>query len=264
MSADRLFFYPYSMKSSACRAIARRMGGRLIKRTNSAYRRRPSDVVVNWGCSYVPSSITVTLNHPVEVGCAVNKIRTLEVLQQAGVAIPEWHRSREIAKRWHEEGALVYARTKLSSSRGRGIVLVRPDKPWGPQLEDALATGDIPLFTKQVKNSREFRVYVVGDNVTTVLEKRKRRGTQPNEHIRSHGDWVFALGLREPIQQDFRDECIKAVKALGLDFAGLDVVISEESGRATILEVNSAPGVDAPTSQTQFIEGLQQLIANRA
>ena len=251
------------MKSSACRAIVRRMGGRLIKRANSAYCRRPSDIVVNWGCSYVPASITVSINSPVSVAEACNKIVTFEVLQQAGVAIPEWTRAWEVAKRWHGAGALVYARTRLSASRGKGIVLIDPAQPWEQQLEDASATGNIPLFTKKVENSREFRVYVVGGRVTTVLEKRRRRGTTPNEHIRSHGDWVFALGLRGPIQQDFYDECIKAVQALGLDFAGLDVVISSESGRATILEVNSAPGVDAPTSQTQFIEGLQQLITQR-
>jgi carbamoylphosphate synthase large subunit len=251
------------MNSTIARTIAHRLGGLLIKHQGSTYRRRPGDVILNWGASHVPSQYPVSLNQPEAVSVCCSKIRSYKAFDALGVPTCEWTTHAASARAWHNSGHLVYARTRDSGARGQGISVIQPDTNWDDSIANALATGDIRFYTKGVDNEREFRVYVVGDSVTSVLEKRRRMGTNPDRHVRSHGDWVFARQHSAPIPPSLIATSKEALKALGLDFGGVDIVLTRRENRPVVLEVNSAPGLDAPTSQTEFVYGLAQLIKER-
>ena len=69
---------PYNQYSKSARALARGVGGKIL--VNNIPSR--NDLVVNWGCSSLPfRSTTADLNHPNAVSIAVNKLKTLNALQ---------------------------------------------------------------------------------------------------------------------------------------------------------------------------------------
>lgn len=257
-----LRFWTYSMKSTIARTIAHRLGGLVILHQGSQYRYTPGDIIVNWGASEVPSRYPVSLNQPEEVSVCCSKIRSYKAFAAQRVPTCEWTTDAAVARSWHTTGHSVYARSRDSGARGQGISVIQPEMDWVACTTNALAAGDIRFFTKGIKNDREFRIYIVGDRITSVLEKRQRDGTNPSNLVRSHGDWVFARSLRAPIPDELLQTSKEAVKALGLDFGGVDIVLNTE-GKPVVLEVNSAPGLAAPTAQTEFVYGLARLIKER-
>lgn len=259
----RLRFWSYSMKSTIARTIAHRLGGLVILHQGSTYRWSPGDIVVNWGHGSVPDRYPVALNAPEAVSICCSKIRSYQHFAARRVPTCEWTTDAAVARSWFTAGHSVYARSRDSGARGQGISVIKAGEGgWDTQIANALATGDIRFFTKHIPNSREFRVYVVGDQITSVLEKRRRVGTTPDQFVRSHGDWVFARQHSAPVPPSLLSTSKEAVKALGLDFGGVDIVL-DQSGNPVVLEVNSAPGLDAPTSQTEFVQGLARLIKER-
>jgi hypothetical protein len=134
---------------------------------------------------------------------------------------------------WLNNGHVLYARLTLKGSRGEGIEVV--DKPV-KRLPEAL------LYVKHFPATREVRVYVFKDYVIDVLEKRKSaKEYKGNDWVRSEENgWVFCRKHVE-LPSVCSKEAIKAIKALNLDFGGVDVLY--KYNQAVVLEVNTMPGV---------------------
>ena len=83
--------------------------------------------------------------------------------------------------------------------------------------------------------------------------KRRRRNTNVDEYIRSYDNgWVFTregIGKYYEEQQKVKTQGLLAVKALGLDFGASDVIYSEKHRKATVLEVNTSPGLEGTSVQ---------------
>jgi predicted ATP-grasp superfamily ATP-dependent carboligase len=74
--------------------------------------------------------------------------------------------------------------------------------------------------------------------------------------VQSHDNgWVFC----QAGEVDFavQDLAMNAIKALGLDFGAVDVIIRR--GKAYILEVNSAPGLEGRTLQA-YVEAIKEYL----
>jgi glutathione synthase/RimK-type ligase-like ATP-grasp enzyme len=236
----------------SARSVARGLNGLVLRHEGSRYRFRNGDVILNWGASATPSGLPITLNQPEAVRICTSKKRTYKALAAAEIPTVEWTISPDEAVNWLNLGSRVFHRSLDTGARGQGITLLEPNT----------STTDLPqggFFTKRINSAREFRVYVFGTVVTTVLEKRKRNGTEVNPYIRSHGNgWVFCRELRAPIPDDFKATCVKAIHALGLDFGGLDVLLNRE-GKAHVLEINSAPGITG-TALQEFCSAVKERI----
>lgn len=236
----RIRVYPYSSRSLSARSVARELGGLTLKREGSQYRFRQGDVILNWGNYRVPHP--VTFNQPEAVRICTSKTRTYKVLAQAGVPTVEWTASRSEAQRWLTEGSIVFHRAVDSGARGVGITVLGPDSP-----HESLPQGG--FFTKKI-SGREFRVYCVGDQVTSILEKRQRLGIDADPHVRSYANgYVFCRNHRSPIDRDlFTNTSVRALQAVGLDFGGIDVILKND-GTLHVLEINSAPGITGTALQ---------------
>lgn len=135
------------------------------------------------------------------------------------------------------------ARTVLNGSGGAGIIVVRPGDP----------IPDAPLYTKYVRKSREYRLHVVGGEVIFYQEKRKKNGveqTRDQALIRNHDNgWVFAENdIRLPessVWENVKATAVGAVRALGLDFGAVDLVLARDNATPYVLEVNTAPGIES-------------------
>lgn len=140
-------------------------------------------------------------------------------------------------------------RRKLNGHSGAGIVVAA-------RVEDIV---DAPLYTQYVKKAKEFRVHVAFGQVIDVQAKRKRIdfSGEVNFAVRNHDNgWVYC---RENIEEpaDLRDQALRSISALGLDFGAVDIIYNQHYNKCYVLEVNTAPGLEG-TSVTKYTEAFVQ------
>lgn len=244
----RTFITPYKMGSESARDLARSLGVLQIK----GEKRLRTCVVINWGRSDLTlrGYVKKIINTPQAVAIAADKLRTFQVLQQAGVPTVEWTTNRTTASSWLETGEMVYCRLNTASSQGRGIVVVG---------QDDLSMPNAPLYTKGFNKTHEYRVHVAFGEVIDYSKKRKRNEGEADAYVKNFSNgWVFCRdGIALP--EKVKSACVKAVAALGLDFAALDILYKERDDVARILELNTAPGVEG-TTLVKYTEAFQKYI----
>jgi hypothetical protein len=254
--------YPYKLGSESARDLANALGVKQII-PGGKFRPGPHHTILNWGSSDMPFRHADTINDPAAVRSASNKLSALIRMDEAGVSVVPFTTNPDRANEWLREGKKVIVRHKLSANSGNGIEVVRPNEgSWRRAL-----VPRAPLYTKYVKKNREFRVHVFDGHVFDFQEKKKRNGTQfeDDDHalIRSHlHGWIFCrTGVVCP--QSVKDEAVKAVRALGLDFGAVDVVVGERDNEPYVLEVNTAPGLEQTTLEN-YVEQIEDYVRSNS
>lgn len=233
-----------------------------LKNEGSEWRSRPGDIIFNWGCSssrHLNTPGIHWVNHPDKVAAKTSKLYQYRKFAQHGVpSLVFTTDPNEVVRRQAENGRDWYARIRDNSFGGRGIVLI----PAG-------SGGDIPpaaVYTERFRAKLEYRIHVFDGRVIDVTQKRRRHGAQPNA-VRSWGNgYVFCRDNMTPPPQEALDASIAAVKALGLDFGGVDILVKEQvkegQQRVAVLEVNSAPGIEG-TTLDKYAEAITQYVQAR-
>ena len=109
-----------------------------------------------------------------------------------------------------------------------------------------------PLYVRYVPKSGEYRVHVIDGAVVRVQKKVLRKGDQPKNGewaIRNHENgFIFQIANQKDIpHRSVLDQAVAAVKHLGLDFGGVDVICNDKCRKAYVLEVNTAHGIEGGT-----------------
>lgn len=241
---------PYKMYSISAKALAAELN---IKRVRHTYTCRPRDAIINWGSTYeLEGDDKYILNHPRHVQKAANKLTTFECFGEVPWT-PKWTTDSEVAKMWLESEYTdrVYCRTKLTSHSGRGIILAME------------ADQIIParLYTANAKCSREFRVHLFKGTIFDIQEKKKRRDwTEPSTiGIKNHDNgWIYSR-VDIDVPERITTAAIQAVASLELDFGAVDIGYNTYRNKATVFEVNTAPGL-VGTTLTQYSETFKNYI----
>ena len=234
---------PYHLGSKSARSISNAISGSYrIRPVNSRYVWRPHHRVVNWGRSHV--SFPVALNQAEAVQAAINKQRTWDRLSCRGIGTVSYRVDTPSAREWLNSGVVLYYRETLTGHGGNGIRVFHTVA----ELDEAR----LPLYatyTKRFPVHREFRCTVVRDEIVLVSEKKKRTGVEADQYVRNHaGGWVFCRNDLNPYPEAIKEQSIAAIKALGLDFGGVDIAIDKENNTC-VFEVNTAPGVEGSAVQ---------------
>lgn len=242
----RTFIRQPNRPSESARALAREMGVRMIRRTNSRYTRRPSDVIINWGNPLAYA----TINKPAAVAHAIDKRATYAMLEEAGVPTVEYTDDKNEAWEWIMNDQRVLVRTSLRASQGKGITAHSLEGTKWTHDAYTMASGAtyVKVFGRNPQHVTEYRVHVVNGQVIDYAQKKRRSNYEqrPNPYIRSWGNgWVFARSgvvLPAAVNEAARE----AVEALELDFGAVDVA-SDRNGGVCVYEVNTAPGLEGST-----------------
>lgn len=171
------------------------------------------------------------------------------------------------AQEWLNQGHKVVVRHDTQGREGRGMETIAPNDLSLPvQRDDATLRGWVlgllnasvrpssgslphaPLYTKFIPSTREYRVHVVNGRAINVRRK---------------SDDDFYNVTHYP--QDVADQAVAATRAVGLDFAGVDVLWDGAStyyGQAWVLETNTAPGIGGITVGL-YANALRGLIRER-
>lgn len=249
---NRIILYPYKMGSASAKAIQANLMqevGHTHKTLrvypNRRYRKRSTDLVINWGASREAQWGSPSLNQPAAVTIAANKLKTFEALRDV-CPLPQWTTDKQSAQHWVNDGYKVFCRQLLTGSGGDGIIV---------SSEGVLP--DAPLYTRSFNKTREYRVHVWKGNILDVQEKRKREGTgvrSDNDVWNFSNDFIFA---RESIElpPEIREVAIEVVHSLHLDFGAIDIGYNHREGTMALFEVNTAPGLTG-TTLNKYVEAI--------
>jgi len=213
------------------------------------YKYRKGDLVINWGNGRVPTwEAAKVLNPPKQVEVAGNKLSAFTAMSRQGVSIPEMTDNRATAQQYVNDGSVIVVRHLLRGHSGAGIELV------GINILAGDRTGivpEAPLYTVYRKKSREYRIHVFNNNVLYWQQKMVRRDfpkEDVNYQVRNHANgWIYATEAATQPPPAVLEQAKFAVQSLGLNFGAVDVVLNEHHQLASVLEVNTAPGVVGTT-----------------
>ena len=251
--------YPYKVGSKSAKALAEALGAKVLK--HEGPRLKPIDVLINWGASAINRALNavIVLNKPEAIAKASNKLETFKALTEAGVSVPVWTTSKEVALAGIAEGVAVVCRTKLNGHSGEGIVIA----------EKAEEVVDAPLYTLYVKKKEEYRIHVFRQPHKDMedpkyeaffVQRKARKKEVPDEEVNWKvrnlaGGFIFANKDVE-VADVARTEACNAVAALALDFGAVDIILGSD-GKYYVLEVNTACGLEGTTLE-KYVQQIEK------
>jgi ribosomal protein S6--L-glutamate ligase len=121
-------------------------------------------------------------------------------------------------------------------SQGTGVIKVENYQQTKATLELLHSRGIDTLLQQYIEGGgKDYRVIVVGEKVVCVMERSSADGFKANLSQSGKGKKVI-------LSKEHEEFCVKASKAIGLDFSGVDIMISNKDSRAYLIEINSNPG----------------------
>lgn len=181
------------------------------------------------------------VNPPATIERTVDKYYTSSLLEDAGLPTPRTvvtERFDDALAAFHELGGDVVVKP-LFGSEGRGMVRVSdPDTAY--RVFRALELGRYVYYLQEfiphaphAGVNEDIRAFVVGDRVVAAMV---RRANSWKTNV-AQGAEALALTL----SPDLVEMSLCAARALDADYAGVDILRSEE-GRVYVSEVNGIPG----------------------
>lgn len=181
------------------------------------------------------------LNSAVSIARSRDKLRALQLLNRKHIEVPTTICARSPAG---VESALALvgcpAIVKLQQgTQGIGTMIAETPQAVHSLLETLWAMGQDIVLQEYVRESkgRDVRIFVVGGRVVAAMRRVAKKGEfRSNLHRGGKGDGVKKL------PPSYRNAAIRAVKVMGLEVAGVDVL--EAKKKPKILEINSSPGLE--------------------
>lgn len=251
-----LYIYSYANDCASMRAVANELKATVIAHTNSKFVGRMDKLVLNWGSSDLPREVRKcrVLNTERSVMDTVDKLRAFQTFKRDTSVVP-WTTSPVIAQKWANDGQTVYCRTRTKGKDGEGLVVI-PGAPRGGRIVDA------KLYTRGIQAEKEYRVTVVDGHVVGYQRKVPLDyHPNPNPLVKTTaGGYGFKYVILN-IPDAVTTYAIKAVKELGLNFGGVDIIW--DGRQAYVLEVNTAPQL-TPQLVRNFTNKIKELYLNEA
>lgn len=229
--------WPYRQGSKSAKALAEELGGKVLKREGSKFVAKPSDVIINWGDPDYP--LFVTENNK-DLRKATNKLQFFKKMAEnvtSSMIIPNfWENKLDIPLSAYP----IVCRCVLAGHSGDGIVIAEsPD-----DLVDA------PLYVQYMKKKDEYRVHCASDQIISIQKKARKLEVSDDDvnwRVRNlAGGFIYKRDGIDP-PANVTAAATTALGASGLDFGAVDVIWNEQSGKAYVLEINTAPGLEGTT-----------------
>jgi ribosomal protein S6--L-glutamate ligase len=175
---------------------------------------------------------------PESIIIAHDKYLTLEVLNRAGIPIPETYLTIDssTAKRVIDEMELPIVMKLLDGRGGKGVMFA-DEKQSAVSLVDTLNVLNQPLFIeKYVENTGEdIRVIVVGDEAVASMKRKAKKGER-RANLAAGGK-----GYPYKIDSEMEGLAIRSAEAIGAEICGVDMIKSRKG--PVVIEMNICPGM---------------------
>jgi ribosomal protein S6--L-glutamate ligase len=169
---------------------------------------------------------------------ARDKMRTTQKLSSNGLKVP---RTVMAKNPLHPEfliekiGGLPAVGKLLSGSQGKGVMILESALQTNTSLE-SFAKVEVDLLLQEYieAGAKDIRAIVVGSKVVVAMERSGKKDFRAN--ISQGGS-----GKKVELSESDQAICINAAKAVGLEFAGVDI-IKDSTDTTYVIEVNGNPG----------------------
>lgn len=207
------------------------------------------------------------LNESQAIARSRDKLRCLQILSREEIGMPETAYARkpgDVAKVLEVVGGAPVVIKLLEGTQGKGVVLAETSSAAKSVIEAFHDLQQDILVQRFVKESsgRDVRAFVVGRRVVAAMERRNPNKDEFRSNIHRGGE-----GHPIKLEREYRETALRAASALGLDVAGVDMLISNEG--PMIMEVNSSPGlegIETTTSvdvATSIIRHMERIIGRK-
>jgi tetrahydromethanopterin:alpha-L-glutamate ligase len=176
------------------------------------------------------------MNTSAAIQNAANKFYSFFLFQRAKLPIPRTTVTAELDVALNAINGWGNAIVKpIFGSQGKGIVMLTEDEPnVSSRLEGLLNKRGVLYIQEFVPNpGRDIRVFVVGEEALGAMYRVSLEGSVVSNL--SQGGRPVTCELTE----ELRDLAVRATKAVGADFAGVDLIEGEVG--LLVLEVNGTP-----------------------
>lgn len=203
---------------------------KVVRSKDKAY-----DVIVCWGMSTRDPGVrdVPTLNAHVNL---FDKYRALKKFKKAGILTPTVFSVLDAEDQFNEVDFPWFAR-RIYHEKGNDIIVCKTEA----DVRAVVRNREADFFSVYEPHEMELRAWVFNGEVFAVYHK----------HYRNPGPMNFknleiSSELRDDLLRDrrIRDGSIDSVKALKLDFGGVDI-LRNALGNCFILEVNSMPEISS-------------------
>lgn len=180
---------------------------------------------------------------------ARDKLSCLQLLASKGLAVPKTIISnnqiiyRSLLDKFSEESVVIKL---VNGTHGIGVILAEKKAQAESILEAFTKNKQKALMQEFIKesNGSDIRIFVVDGDVVGTMKRQAKEGEFRSNLHRGGSSKV------EPISKAEKDLALKAVKHLGLEIAGVDMLRSRRG--PLILEVNASPGLEGIETTTQM------------
>lgn len=178
------------------------------------------------------------LNPPRALEAAVDKFLASELLQHAGLKVPQTITCQDADSAFtafEQLGGNIVLKP-LFGAEGRGMFHIdQPDLAWR-SFRTIERLGGVLYLQKFIHHPGwDMRVWVLGDRVLGCMKRHAPQGEwKTNVAQGGRGELV-------PVNEDVVEMGLRATRAVGAQMAGVDLLL-DESGQWNVLEVNAVPG----------------------
>lgn len=191
---------------------------------------------------------TYTINPSISITRSRDKLRSLQILAMKGIHMPTTgfaHSPRDIDDLIHVVGGPPLIIKIIEGTQGVGVVLAETKKAAESVVEAFMGVNANIIVQEfiQEANGADIRCLVIGDKVVAAMQRQASPGEfRSNIHKGGSAKMI-------KITKSERDIAVRAVKAMGLGLAGVDLLRSARG--PLIMEVNSTPGLEGIENVTQ-------------
>ncbi len=187
------------------------------------------------------------LNRAHAIACSRNKLHCLQLLAGSGIATPASVMVKNLGdldKAVALVGGLPVIIKTLQGSQGIGVMLAESRAVARAILETMVVLNQPVIVQEYICNGHgaDIRAIVVGGRVIAAMQRvAEKDDFRANVHRGGNGQ-SFTLSAED------RRLALAAVKTVGLDVAGVDILTSQH--KSMVLEINSSPGIKAIAATT--------------
>lgn len=188
-----------------------------------------------------------TLNRSQAIARSRDKLRCLQILAKYGIGLPVTgcaHSTKDVGGLIKIAGGAPLVVKLIEGTQGIGVVLTETKKAAESVIEAFRGLDANILVQEFVKEAQgtDIRCIVVGDRIIASMMRKGADG-EFRSNIHRGGS-----AHRVKITPKERATAVKAAKAMGLEFAGVDMLRTQHG--PVVMEVNSSPGLEGIETTT--------------
>ena len=178
-----------------------------------------------------------------------DKLRCLQVLAEHSINMPttyfsnDFHEVEEIVKK---KLGYPFILKVTEGTQGLGVYLIK-NEATAQNFFDHFSNSKTQVVLQEfIKESsgRDIRIITAGQHIIATMER-----IAPKNEFRSNIH-RGAMGYEIKLSENEKQIAVKALKAVGLKFGGVDIIRSKNG--PLILEINSSPGLEGIEKTTQI------------